>query len=162
MSDETDIAKMIEQETLLVFDSFDEETALAIGLDIKQRVEAVGGAVAIDVRFWDRSLFTFSMPGVPDENAQWVRRKANSVKRFQRSTYRMMLERGGEDVMKPFWGLDFADYVFAGGGFPIKVKGAGCVGAITISGLPARQDHAIVVAAICVAIGVDYDGIALD
>lgn len=162
MSDETDIAKMIEQENLLVFDGFDEETALAIGLDIKQRVEAVGGAVAIDVRFWDRSLFTFSMSGVPDENSQWVRRKANSVKRFQRSTYRMMLERGGEEVMKPFWGLDFADYVFAGGGFPIKVKGAGCIGAITISGLPARQDHAIVVAAICASIGLDYDQIALD
>lgn len=162
MSIDTDIAKMIEQEKLLVFDSFDEETALAIGLDIKQRVEAVSRAVAIDVRFWDRSLFTFSMLGVPNENAQWVRRKANSVKRFQRSTYRMMLERGGEDVMKPFWGLDFADYVFAGGGFPIKIKGAGCIGAITISGLPARQDHAIVVAAICAAIGVDYDAIALD
>lgn len=162
MSDETDIAKMIEQENLLVFDRFDEEMALAIGLDIKKRVEAVDGAVAIDVRFWDRSLFTFSMQGVPDENAQWIRRKANSVKRFQRCTYRMMLERGGEEVMKPFWGLDFADYVFAGGGFPIKVKGVGCIGAITISGLPARQDHAIVVAAICAAIGVDYGEVGLD
>ncbi|MBL4598869.1 MAG: heme-degrading domain-containing protein [Rhizobiaceae bacterium] len=161
MNEQADIKRMIEQEVRLLFENFDEETALAIGLDIKRRVEAIGGAVAIDVRFWDRSLFTFSMRGVPDENAHWVQRKANSVKRFQRSSYRMMLERGGEEVMEPFWGLDFAEYVFAGGGFPIRVKGAGCIGAITISGLPARQDHAIVVAAICASLSIDYEELAL-
>lgn len=160
MTKEADIARIIEQEDKLVFDSFDEETALALGLDIKQRCEALGRGVYIDIRFWDRSLFTFAMKGTTDDNAQWVRRKVNSVKRFQRPSYRLKLERS-ESELKPNWGLDFADYVFAGGCFPIRVIGAGGIGCVTVSGLPGRDDHELVVSALCQAIGVNYDEVAL-
>ena len=46
-------------------------------------------------------------------------------------------------------GLDIAEYVLAGGGFPVTVKGAGVIGVIAVSGLPEREDHNVVVDALC-------------
>ena len=45
------------------------------------------------------------------------------------------------------------DYVIAGGGFPIRVPGAGIIGALTISGLPGRDDHRVAVDALCDHLG---------
>lgn len=161
MSDQTDIAQIAEQERQLVFKSFDEDAALALGVDLKKRADAKGKAVAIHIRFWDRTLFHFAMAGTTHDNADWMRRKANVVERYHHPSYRLGLERGGSGAMKPIWGFDHEDYVFAGGGFPIRVEGAGCIGAVIVSGLPEREDHALVVEALCQAIGVDYAGISL-
>lgn len=161
MSVATDIERIIVQERQLVFDGFNPEIALALGLDIKARAEDMGQAVAIDVRFWERQLFWFAMSGTTADNAEWVRRKVNLVRRFHKSSYRMLLERGGEGVMQPQWGLDYSKYVFAGGGFPIFVEGVGAVGSVTVSGLPGRDDHGLVVEALCAATGADYELLAL-
>jgi uncharacterized protein (UPF0303 family) len=56
---------------------------------------------------------------------------------------------------RPVWGRR------AGGGFPIRVKGAGLIGAITVSGLHERDDHGVVVAAICDHLGVDQTPLRL-
>jgi uncharacterized protein (UPF0303 family) len=72
----------------------------------------------------------------------------------------MVLERG-EAPFSPQSGADPADYVIAGGGFPIRVKGAGIVGCLTISGLPGRNDHGVAVAALCDHLGLDPDVYAL-
>ena len=59
----------------------------------------------------------------------------------------MVLEQQRPDrTFKPGSGIDSADYVLAGGGFPVTVKGAGVIGVIAVSGLPEREDHGIVVA----------------
>jgi uncharacterized protein (UPF0303 family) len=52
----------------------------------------------------------------------------------------------GRDLVQD--GLDTADYAAAGGSFPIRVRGVGVVAAVTISGLPQAQDHAVVVRAL--------------
>lgn len=161
MSVNEDIAGIIEQENSLVFKSFDEEKALAIGLEIKRLIEARGKAVSIDIRLWDRQIFGFAMKGTTADNHEWMRRKINAVKRYHRASYRLMLERGGEDAMKPRWGIDHADYVFAGGSFPLCVEGIGCVGAVTVSGLTGREDHALAVEALCAILGANHDELAL-
>ncbi|MNU04555.1 hypothetical protein D3C72_2490170 [compost metagenome] len=72
----------------------------------------------------------------------------------------MVLERG-EAPFSPQAGADPADFVIAGGGFPIRVKGAGIVGCLTISGLPGRDDHGVAVAALCDLLGLDRAAYAL-
>jgi len=46
-----------------------------------------------------------------------------------------------------------------GGAFPANVKGAGVVGVIAVSGLPSKDDHELVVAALSAHLGLS--GLAL-
>ena len=54
-----------------------------------------------------------------------------------------------------------ADYAADGGSFPLKVAGAGIVGSVTVSGLPQRSDHELVVEALCGLLGRDYAALRL-
>ncbi|EST06704.1 protein of unknown function DUF336 [Kalmanozyma brasiliensis GHG001] len=81
------------------------------------------------------------------DNWDWVRRKANTVRRFGLSSFlvgRTRLLKGKElDGLGP-------DYAAHGGGFPINVEGcsAGPVGAIVVSGLKQEDDHYLIVNAL--------------
>lgn len=149
-----DIALVKKQEAELVLDQFDEAVAFALGSAIRERALAEGMSLVVDIRTWDRQVFFAATPGTSADNAEWVRRKINTVRRFQRASYRMVLERG-EVPFSPQSGADPADYVIAGGGFPIRVKGAGIIGCLTISGLPSRSDHGVAVDALCDHLGLD-------
>jgi len=154
MATEADIALVKKQEQDLVLAEFDEKVAFTLGSAIRERALAEGLSLVVDLRTWDRQLFFSATAGTSADNAEWVRRKINSVRRFQRASYRLVLERG-EAPFPPQSGADPADYVIAGGGFPIRVKGAGIVGCLTISGLPGRSDHGVAVAALCDHLGLD-------
>ena len=155
------IAAIAVQEERLVFERFDADMALEIGLDIRGRVAAMGKAAVVDVRFWDRRLFWFAMPGTTMDNEDWVRRKVNAVRRFHKSTFRLRHERGAMLLPAEAGPEAVADCVLAGGGFPLKIAGVGCVGAVTVSGLPQREDHETVVAALAAALGVEAAAVAL-
>jgi uncharacterized protein (UPF0303 family) len=162
MSKADDLETIAKQEARLVFPSFDEATAFAIGSAIRERALSEGFGIVIDIRTWDRPLFYAAMPGSTGSNPDWARRKINVVKMFQKSSYRMMLEQGGENaLLGERFGLSAADYVLAGGGFPVRVKGAGVIGVIAVSGLPQRQDHSVIVDALCDHLGIARDDLAL-
>lgn len=157
-----DIARIVEQERGLVFPAFDEHAAFAIGSLIRERAVRETLGLVADVRLWDRPLFYCAMPGTTADNPNWVRRKANTVQRLHKSSYRVALESGGTDrLFPPHRGLPAEDYVMAGGGFPIRVRGVGVIGAVTVSGLHERDDHEVAVAAICDYLGVARDSLAL-
>lgn len=149
-----DIALVKKQEQELVLAEFDEKVAFKLGSAIRDRALAEGLSLVVDIRTWDRQMFFAATAGTSADNAEWVRRKINSVRRFQRASYRLVLERG-EGPFSVQSGADPADYVIAGGGFPIRVKGAGIIGCLTISGLPGRSDHGVAVAALCDHLGLD-------
>lgn len=157
-----DLAIIRRQEAELVFDRFDEGTAFAIGSTIRERARAEGLSLVVDIRLWDRQLFFAATPGTSANNAEWVRRKVNVVRRMLKSTYQLAVQRPEDDRRFPAdRAMDAADYVLAGGAFPITVSGVGAVGAITVSGLPDRDDHGMVVWAICSHLGLDYGSLAL-
>lgn len=162
MATAEDLARVAEQETRLVFDAFDEATAFEIGSAIRKRGLAENFPIVVDIRLWDRTLFYCALPGSTVNNTEWARRKFNVVRMFHRSSYRMVLQKARPDRTFPVGdALPIDDYVLAGGGFPIRVKGVGVVGSIAVSGLPERQDHEVVVAAICDHLGVDRQTLAL-
>ena len=141
-----------------IAEAYAAQTGVAISPDARALAE--GLSLVVDLRTWDRQLFFAATPGTSADNAEWVRRKINSVRRFQRASYRLVLERG-EAPFSVQSGADPADYVIAGGGFPIRVKGAGIIGCLTISGLPGRSDHGVAVAALCDHLGLDRAEYAL-
>ncbi len=162
MSIEADLALIRLQEAAIVFARFDEEQAFRLGLALRERAVRDELPIVIDIRTWDRALFFVALPGSTDANADWVRRKINTVRRMGKSSYRVALEQNAPDgLFPPRHGLDPKDFVLAGGGFPIRLANAGILGCVTISGLPQRQDHAIVVEALCAHLGLDHAALAL-
>jgi uncharacterized protein (UPF0303 family) len=61
--------------------------------------------------------------------------------------------RDGSSILDQM-ALDPRDHAGHGGGFPILVRGTGCVGVVTVSGLPQRADHELVVEALAARCGV--------
>lgn len=160
---ENDIQRLALQEQLLQLDRFDETTAWDLGTRIKSLCEARRQALSIEIRRGKETLFFYAMPGTTPNNAEWARRKRNAVELMHTSSYaigRDNLKDGSSLTQKV--GLALADYADHGGGFPIRVKGVGCVGCVTVSGVPQREDHAIVVEALAALCGVALAEVCLD
>ncbi|HUO44094.1 MAG TPA: heme-degrading domain-containing protein [Burkholderiales bacterium] len=149
MAADTELKTIAQQEEQLQFERFDAATAFEIGTRIKTIAERRGVAVAIDVQLNGWPLFFYAMPGTTPNNADWIRRKRNTVLRFHKSSHRVDLElQQKKTTLAERQGLSTADYVAAGGGFPVILRGTGCVGAITVSGLSREEDHELIVEAI--------------
>jgi uncharacterized protein (UPF0303 family) len=163
-----DIAKDLErialQEQRLQFDRFDSEVAWKIGSALRSAAQDQGKSVAIDITLAGALLFYNAMPGATPNNAEWIRRKKNVLNRFHKSTYAMGLEYQRNDTtLEARTGAPLADFVTAGGCFPIRIKGSAAVlGSITVSGLPERQDHELVVRVLAEHLGIEPRSIALD
>ena len=59
------------------------------------------------------------------------------------------------------YGLPVGDYAAHGGSFPLNVESAGIIGAVTVTGLTQREDHELVVEALCALLGRDYQSLKL-
>ncbi len=143
---EPDLARLALQEELLQFEVFNADTAWQLGIAMKEAVEARGKAVAIEIQLFGQPLFFYAMPGTTPDNIDWIRRKRNAVQRFQRSSYAIGQElKKAQTTLFDKAGLNVRDYATHGGCFPIRLRGTGCIGTITISGLPQREDHNVIV-----------------
>jgi uncharacterized protein (UPF0303 family) len=156
---EDDLAAIATQERELCFTRFDEDTAWSLGSRLRTMAVARKAGVVIDVRRFGQPLFYCALPGTTPDNADWVRRKGNSVARFHRSSYGLGLELGAKLFEK--YALSMTDFAAHGGSFPICIQGSGAIGSVTVSGLPQRADHELVVEALCVELGKDYSKLAL-
>ncbi len=162
MTLQDDIHRIELQEERLQFLAFDSAAAWEIGLYLRQRGEAAGMGIVVDIGLWSLPLLSFALPGATFSNYDWVRRKRASVQRFHCSSYLMgrKLARDGKTLFDQ-GDLPERDYAVHGGSFPIKLKGTGCIGAVTVSGLPQREDHALVVEALAHALKMDLADLAL-
>jgi len=156
-----DLERVNLQESQLQFDSMDEQTAWEIGTRLRALAEQRGLSIVIDVRRHGQPLFYTALKGTTPDNVEWVRRKSNSVARFHRSSYALGLHLKSKNDSLEARGLQTADYASHGGSFPIKVKNAGIVGSVTVSGLPQRDDHELVVEALCGLLNHDYSKLKL-
>lgn len=162
MNLESDLAKITQQEQALILPKFNHEVAWRIGTRLRELAVARNLPVVIDVRRFGEPLFYAALPGTSPNNAEWVRRKSNVVARFFRSSYGM-----GRDLdlkqtsLLERQALPLSDYAAHGGSFPIHVANAGIIGSVTVSGLPQRADHELVVEALCAETGNDYASLRL-
>ena len=160
----TDLITIARQEAELLFPRFDYDTAWRLGLSLRELALSRKQSIVIDIRRFGQPhqpLFYTALGGTPD-NSRWVQRKSNVVARFHRCSYAIGLTL--EQTNRTFserYGLPDADYAAHGGCFPIHVAGTGIIGSVTISGLPQRDDHNLVVEALCLELQKDYDSLRL-
>ncbi|HVJ32024.1 MAG TPA: heme-degrading domain-containing protein [Terriglobia bacterium] len=158
-----DLETIRAQEDALVFSHFDADVALQLGLALRDAALAQQVAVTIDIRQGDNILFFHAMPGTAPANADWARRKRNVVELLRRSSYAVGLEiRLTGDPLDGKMALPLRDYAAHGGCFPIRVTGAGHCGTVTVSGLPQREDHKLVVGVLAQMLGKDLAVLKLD
>jgi uncharacterized protein (UPF0303 family) len=128
-----------------------------LGVRLRTLAEERSLAVVIDLRRFGQPLFYAALDGTTPDNAEWVRRKSNVVARFHHSSYGVGLSlKAKNETLWEKQGLPLADYATHGGSFPLTVAGAGVVGSVTVSGLPQRGDHELVVEALCAVLERDY------
>jgi uncharacterized protein (UPF0303 family) len=157
-----DLARVALQEERLRFADFDAASAWKLGVALKEASEKRRVGVALDISTPSYTLFSHSMAGATPDNAEWIRRKRNVTLRFHRSSYAIGLELARDKTtLEQRHGLKADDYMAHGGSFPLRI-GATCIGAITVSGLPQREDHDLLTRTLATFLQVKVDEVALD
>lgn len=162
MSIAEDLDRIALQEHELRIPRLDMQFAWDLGSRIRSIALERGLSIVIDVRRFNQPLFYAALEGTTPDNVEWVRRKTNVVARFHRSSYSVGLGlKSKNTTLTETQGLPIIDYATHGGCFPLHVEGAGVVGCVTVSGLPQRSDHELVVEALCALLGRDYTALQL-
>jgi uncharacterized protein (UPF0303 family) len=128
---------------------FDAGVAWKIGTFIHKQADAAGKQIACEVSRPGQQLFYFAMSEIAPDGEAWIRRKRNVVERFHKSSLlmRLLADKQGRPLLERY-ALSPSDYSASGGGVPIVVRGSGCVGTVTVSGLTQFEDHALGVQAL--------------
>ena len=146
MSVQEDIRRIQDEEERLQFTGFDSDLAHRIGLALYEKAKSKGLGVAIDIQAYGQRVFHLAMPGTAPDNDSWIDRKVAVVLRFHKSSLLVGRKLASEGMtVEERYFVDPRVYVPHGGAFPIRLKGAGVIGAVTVSGLTQEEDHALVV-----------------
>lgn len=147
MSEHEELLKTLwRQEEELQFASFTNDTALTVGMALLREARKRDKPITIDITRNGQQLFHFAMTGTSIDNDEWIKRKNNVVNRFGHSSYYVgiSLQNSGQTIEEKYL-LSSTNYAAHGGAFPLLIKEVGVVGTITVSGLPQREDHELVV-----------------
>ncbi len=144
-----DLQILMKQEEELQFPRFDSELAWRLGSWVVTKARKEKLPIAVDITVGSRCLFHWSSNGGEVDNERWIERKSRSVMRFGHSSLflgRRLMDEGVSAAEKHY--VDEKDYAFAGGSFPIRVRGTGLIGTMAVSGLRQEDDHDLVVQAL--------------
>ena len=138
--------RLIAEEAELQFSRFTLDDAWQLGGRLRAAAVAAGHPVAIAIWFGSQRVFHTALPGASADNDGWLERKHRVVQRFGRASLLVGEEfrANGEDF-DVHARLDPRKYAAHGGVVPIRIVGAGVMGAVGVSGLPQQDDHDLVV-----------------
>jgi len=151
---EDQITEIEAQEERLVFSRFTHDDAWELGSLLVSLAKERTLPVTIDITRGEQQLFHAALAGTAADNDQWIARKIRTVRRFGNSSFLVGLRHRATGT--PFedraWN-DLSVYAAHGGSFPVTVRDSGPIGTITVSGLAQADDHALVVEAIELFLG---------
>lgn len=126
----------------IVLPKFGEEDVLRL-LSICRRQT---NKAAIEIFKNGRTSLRFLPDHLNADKTDWLRRKRNSVLYFGLSTAALNKKLNGEELLlETKYGLRREAYTITPGSVPIRVRGAGLIGALSITGLSPEEDHALAV-----------------
>jgi len=135
---------LLQQEKLVRLTGFSFADAWTIGAAIRQRAMQENAPIAIEVYAFGQVLFTSALPGSSAENLEWIARKRNTALRNGHAS--LYTGESNEAVGIRMAAMNFIDqqrYTDHGGSFPLLLVSGGIIGAVTVSGLPSHEDHAL-------------------
>ncbi len=138
------LAKLMEtcemEEQELQFTHFTREDALELGLQLHRNSAGYPAPIAIEITVNGLAVFRYFQDGAMPESELWLARKRRLVDLMQMSSMHVMamLETDGDTLAGRK--LNPNDYAACGGGFPIIVRGVGCIGSVCVSGMPDHHD----------------------
>ncbi len=146
VGDNWTLQALLAQESELQLERFDNDHAWRLGAALVQEAKQRDLPVVVDIARSLQQVFHAALPGTSADNDAWITRKARVVARFGHSSLYMSrsCSQAGTTLHERF-ALPMADYAAFGGAFPLRVRHAGTVGVVTVSGLPDTEDHRLVV-----------------
>jgi len=154
MTPDADLPILAQQESLLRFRAFNTDIAWQLGSLLRAALLARNAGGTVEIELDNQLLFACTTPGAKPNQADWIRRKRNTVRHFERSSYAIGRELAlNNQTLESAHSLAEVDYAAHGGGFPLWLKTDGptpdtFAGTIILSGLPQRDDHNLVVTTI--------------
>ncbi|PFG38953.1 uncharacterized protein (UPF0303 family) [Georgenia soli] len=139
--------QILAEEAELRLDGFGVDDAWALGSQMRQAAADRALPIAIGIVLGRQRVFHTALPGSSADNDDWLERKTAVVLRYGRSSLGVgeQFRVGGKDFDVASR-LDPARYAAHGGVFPLVLRrGGALLGAVGVSGLPQREDHAFVV-----------------
>lgn len=140
----TDFKILLQQEKESWLRRFDFDKAWQLGCFLHDRAIELRAPVSIEVYAFGQVLFMAALPGSSAENIEWMQRKRNTVLRCAHSSmYIGMLNdsKGESMATQPY--IDPFIYTDHGGSFPLLNESGAVIGAVSVSGLPSAEDHAL-------------------
>lgn len=119
------------EEKELVFIHFSREDAFRLGA----LLHSLKPQAAIEIFVNGLSVFKCLPEGIGTNIDTWLTRKHNMVRAMEMSTMRAKAIRDARGITQEFQLLDPTVYARAGGGFPVRLKESGIIGAVCVSGL---------------------------
>ena len=133
------------EEERLVFPAFNRDTAWRLGCLLLENSRKKPKPVGIQIILNEMVIFRYIPEGVTQNNSIWMERKHNMVMIREMSSRQAQVMRELRGQTMEDWLMDPHEYSPVGGGFPIRVAGTGLIGSVCISGLPAEEDHRLIV-----------------
>jgi uncharacterized protein (UPF0303 family) len=108
----------------------------------------------IGIVLGEQRVFHTALDGSSADNDEWLARKMAVVRRYGRSSLGVgeQFRVAGKDFDADSR-LDTARFAAHGGAFPLTLTGGELVGVVGVSGLPQREDHALVVEQLRIYLG---------
>lgn len=133
------------QENTFVFEKFSRKDALDIGLQLNENALKYGEPIAIEITVNGLVVFRYFSEGSVKDSEYWLLRKRNTVDLMEMSSLRFMYWLDLHGVTIADRKLNPDDYAAGGGGFPIRLRDAGVIGSICVSGLSNHfDDHQLI------------------
>ncbi len=147
--------ELLQQEKQLRFQSFDEETAWALGsigmaMAAERRIP-----VAIRISRHGQILFQAARQGCSRDNDLWLEGKIKVVDHFLHSSFyvsRKLIEE--KSTMEEKHLLPSKEYRPKGGAVPLFTHNAGLAGVVAVSGLKDHADHDLAIEMIAAFLGI--------
>ncbi|GAB3518032.1 heme-degrading domain-containing protein [Photobacterium alginatilyticum] len=140
------LTELLAEESRLQFAYFNHQRAWELGCALKEAAEQLNASVAIDITVNNQCLFSYAMHNTTIDNLEWIRRKRNVVHRYQHSSWYMgNYYKAKESTIENSALIDPREFAPYGGSFPLTIRNTGVIGAISVSGLPQKEDHRLIV-----------------